>query len=826
MHNASSRRALVLLMSLLILAGMLHAQIIIKDTIQIKPNHLPLMATAAVTQPIHFELSWNGGLNGWVDVYLYEPCGGGDDYKGRWETNSQSLSFSAVGPQAGKYTVNAIFFGAQTGISNLTLTVFDEGLPTKEIPFPIGSTFVEYNTPYYSGFRFYDNSNGRDEDIVYEDFTGMSLVNEYNCNGTRWMPSGNPLVTYTITQGSEYASLAEYFSRTIYGNAYTASYQDGAPIVVANGIRPAGNDGALVEVTAQSGDVIATRRFRVRPYYYRIVPESLTIKTGEETIIALSLVNWYGGEHNRGVAAATELILEDTADVGTLRFEKEDGEILQTSDTLANIDVPVSPYFRGSVKFIGNAIALTDTLSVKIKARKSGEGNWIWIQRPRQAPYEGATATTGEGELRIIPGEAQFDHFEVKVERDTVAFTESAKIFVQAKDASDQNVELAADKLVTLSVTTNTDYGTFIDQNNDTLKTTPVKLEHIPYGDAKAGLIQFAAVKKNPADPLLCKVKVELESDPTKTGEGEVPVVEQTLKIVMEGERKVEPRNLLGRSTPAAPTNANKKEFKVQLTRNKAAVVGHSFQLTNDYIDGTGGHDHLTLRRTRNRDNYGWFILKRTNGVSDSPYDGQTQDDGRETFDYVSSFFGDRIRLRVETTQPNKKQFLWDTLSLVEKVDGLVLFSGAGSYSLKGEKPAHPNNHYLCSRAAVDSLINAANAFAKAKWNTTGTMRLNDMSLELGGLFDVDSNWNRPHSLHRAGKSVDIENIQLERVDTVSISTGKDTTFTVPKVTFIRDFQDFMESKMKNWQFKDEGQTRQDVFKRTRKYPHFEWKGK
>ncbi len=733
------------------------------------------MATAAVTQPIHFELSWNGGLNGWVDVYLYEPCGGGDDYKGRWETNSQSLSFSAVEPQAGKYTVNAIFFGAQTGISNLTLTVFDEGLPTKEIPFPIGSTFIEYNTPYYSGFRFYDNSNGRDEDIVYEDFTGMSLVNEYNCNGTRWMPSGNPLVTYTITQGSEYASLAEYFSRTIYGNAYTASYQDGAPIVVANGIRPAGNDGALVEVTAQSGDVIATRRFRVRPYYYRIVPESLTIKTGEETIIALSLVNWYGGEHNRGVAAATELILEDTADVGTLRFEKEDGEILQTSDTLANIDVPVSPYFRGSVKFIGNAIALTDTLSVKIKARKSGEGNWIWIQRPRQAPYEGATATTGEGELRIIPGEAQFDHFEVKVERDTVAFTESAKIFVQAKDASDQNVELAADKLVTLSVTTNTDYGTFIDQNNDTLKTTPVKLEHIPYGDAIAGLIQFAAVKKNPTDPLLCKVKVELESDPTKTGEGEVPVVEQTLKIVMEGERKVEPMNLSGSSKPQKPKTANKKEFIIQLTRNKDAVRNYVFSLSNENVDGSGGHDHVNDRpagtQAQRRDNYGYYILKRTNDTIDvRPYEGETQEDGREKFDYVASVFGDRMLLRVETTEPNKKQFLWDTLSLAEKADNLVLLTEGVNYRLVGGTCEHhgpsdrvtaencqaPNDNHFGTATLVRIIQAVADSFAMKYPGFR--LRINDMSLPFGGKFETDGSWNprADHQEHRAGTNADI----------------------------------------------------------------------
>ncbi|MEW5800286.1 MAG: hypothetical protein AB1728_14905, partial [Bacteroidota bacterium] len=180
---------------------------------------------------------------------------------------------------------------------------------------------------------------------------------------------------------------------------------------------------------------------------------------------------------------------------------------------------------------------------------------------------EGIKYFTGVAILSVVFPDTIFDHFKVTFERDTAAFTESGKIYVQAQDKDSNDVELAADKLVTFTITTNTEYGTFIDQNGDTLKATPVQLEHIPYGDAKAGLIQFAAVKKNPVDPVLCNVKVELESDPSKTGEEEIPVVEQTLRIVMEGERKVEPRNLLGASNLPAPADRNKKEFKIQLTR-------------------------------------------------------------------------------------------------------------------------------------------------------------------------------------------------------------------------------------------------------------------
>jgi hypothetical protein len=366
--------------------------------------------------------------------------------------------------------------------------------------------------------------------------------------------------------------------------------------------------------------------------------------------------------------------------------------------------------------------------------------------------------------------EAELDHFAVRFEKDTLAFTESAKIFVQAKDQDNNDIELEADRLLKLSITANDEYGTFIDKNGDTLKTTPVQLEHILYGDAKAGLIQFAAVRKNPVNPVLSKVRVELESDPTKAGERELPVVEQTLKIVMEGKREVVPRNLGGLRMPPPPTAQNRTEFRVQLTRNNVPVPNHPFQLTNDYIDGTGGHDHVTPRRDRNRDNYGYFILKRTNDITDSPYNGQTQADGRETFDFVSSLFGDRMRLRVESAQPNKKQFLWDTLSFAERVTGLQQLEEGTNYRLVGGLCEHhgpsdrgtaancqtPNNNHWGTATLVQVVQTVTDSFA-AKYPGY-RLRINDMSLPSGGKFETDGSWSlaADHQEHRAGTNADV----------------------------------------------------------------------
>jgi len=401
------------------------------------------------------------------------------------------------------------------------------------------------------------------------------------------------------------------------------------------------------------------------------------------------------------------------------------------------------------------------------------------VEMALRDPYADACYIYYEGELQesvycgldisLSYQEAELDHFAVRFEKDTVAFTESAKILVQAKDQDDNDIELEADRLVKLSITANDEYGTFIDKNGDTLKTTPVQLEHILYGDAKAGLIQFAAVRKNPVDPVLSKVRVELESDPTKAGEGELPVVEQTLKIVMEGEREVVPRNLRGLRIPPTPTPENRKEFSVQLTRNKVPVPGHLFQLTNDYIDGTGGHDHVTPRRDRNRDNYGYFIVKRTNDITDSPYSGQTQADGRETFDFVSSLFGDRMHLRAESAQPNKRQFLWDTLSIAERVPRLVELGAGTTYELVGNPDNHSGTNDPCRTTAptsqhyrnhfgIAALVTAVeNVGASYDSLHPGIrLRINDMSLEYGGLFDTGNNWQTPHREHRRGVNADV----------------------------------------------------------------------
>jgi len=361
------------------------------------------------------------------------------------------------------------------------------------------------------------------------------------------------------------------------------------------------------------------------------------------------------------------------------------------------------------------------------------------------------------------------DHFEITCEQDTVAFTESAKIFVQAKDVNNQNIELAADKLVTFTVTTNAEYGTFIDQDGDTLKTTPVKLEHIPYADAKAGEIQFAAVKKNPVDPVLCNVKAELESDPSKAGEARIPVVEQTLKIVMEPPREVRP-SIPTEDADTNMTKLRKKTFEVQMTRNKAAVPNHPFRLWTNYVEQTGGHDHgdtRTVRQTDNNDNYGYFVAE---GKSEHrrPLDDVTNANGKFEVTYNASIFGDSMRIYLQSRDPQKAKFFKDSVTVVEKVEGLINFrnvvsNGRWTFAQSATGATRHADNNWCSQSMSNNLQKAIRKFYNWSMDTLESpfvLSLNDMSLIFGGRFDVSGKWDsrnsQAHLYHRKGTSVDI----------------------------------------------------------------------
>lgn len=100
------------------------------------------------------------------------------------------------------------------------------------------------------------------------------------------------------------------------------------------------------------------------------------------------------------------------------------------------------------------------------------------------------------------------------------------------------------------------------------------------------------------------------------------------------------------------------------------------------------------------------------------------------------------------------------TLAFNVGVPGLVeLPENAALYDrVRDGRASHPQAYFGTS-AMVDALTGLAKAYREEILRTKGThvkVSYNDMSLPWGGLFDIISNWDCKHVLHRLGTSVDV----------------------------------------------------------------------
>jgi len=271
------------------------------------------------------------------------------------------------------------------------------------------------------------------------------------------------------------------------------------------------------------------------------------------------------------------------------------------------------------------------------------------------------------------------------------------------------------------------------------------------------------------------------------------------------------------------PTDNNNvlQQAVVLVTEGGLPAEGIGIQLTPQFVLGTGGHDHLNPPP-----------LNLLGSIAFAGGDSLTGPNGQAGFTYTAPEFSGQLQLTASATSGGVTAVDRDTVLV--RVPGLIKFAGEGDYILTGgDSNLHSNQstHFLISQQAVGSLINVADAFSVAPWNFTGIMRLNDMSLAWGGLFDFKGDWKKPHASHRFGTDVDIENISTRDTTVVVVNpkTGQPRERTVlvfDQIWFIRYRELMLDA---NWSFIDEGQTspnRQPSNDEPGiRFPHFRWRG-
>jgi len=132
---------------------------------------------------------------------------------------------------------------------------------------------------------------------------------------------------------------------------------------------------------------------------------------------------------------------------------------------------------------------LTNSLSFVANGEKPTEEKTVTVKIEATYPLVPPRTT----EITVKPSETELDNFVVEFEKDTVVFTETSKIFVQAKDAGDNNMEPPADMPVNIVLRTEERYGNLAYRGG-----VGKAITDVPYADAKSGQVLFAATGENP----------------------------------------------------------------------------------------------------------------------------------------------------------------------------------------------------------------------------------------------------------------------------------------------------------------------------------------
>ena len=189
--------------------------------------------------------------------------------------------------------------------------------------------------------------------------------------------------------------------------------------------------------------------------------------------------------------------------------------------------------------------------------------------------------------------------------------------------------------------------------------------------------------------------------------------------------------------------------------------------MNKSVLADSGGHSH-DGNRPMGRYKYPIGSTSTTQTIT-----AKTDANGRLKFRYVASQFGGVERINVHLLSDTTKV---DTLSLITKVPMLDSLAPGQHYELVGTpnnwsgtndpcrtvrpRSEHFRNHYGTARLrlAVQQIANAYDSL-----HSKIRLRVNDMSLVYGGLFDASNNdlptphpWTTPHSEHRIGINADI----------------------------------------------------------------------
>ncbi|MEW5798456.1 MAG: hypothetical protein AB1728_05575 [Bacteroidota bacterium] len=404
-----------------------------------------------------------------------------------------------------------------------------------------------------------------------------------------------------------------------------------------------------------------------------------------------------------------------------------------------------------------------------------------------------ATATNERGTaadttVLMLTKNNDFDHFQILVQKDTLSNREVATITVIAVNTNEEEVELDESTVIDfVSLSGAGDeykYADLISAQNDTVD----NLINIPYSVLRSGQIKIIArgdtggsppVLASAEMPKMKRVKKNSASAATTAAEnGDFP--KTTVIALKDGipakfgfkDVYLKPEiNVIAVKDsihpyyqPRVPIDSSRTKVKVAVTLSGLLYSGSfpplGIELTRFAMEGTGGHTHTGDRPA------GIFV-ENNNDTLELVTTGDTLE-----VTYQGSLFGGKEKI-IGRLMFNMTPAIADTDSVVVRVPGLVELEAGTNYELVGNpnnhsgtndpcRPAPPLSQHFGNHYGKPSLIQAIRNITEDydSLNPGVRLRINDMSLISGGLFDFRNHWlegdDEAHIEHRMGQNADI----------------------------------------------------------------------
>ncbi|HEV2173100.1 MAG TPA: hypothetical protein VGR71_06015, partial [Nitrospira sp.] len=190
-----------------------------------------------------------------------------------------------------------------------------------------------------------------------------------------------------------------------------------------------------------------------------------------------------------------------------------------------------------------------------------------------------------------------------------------------------------------------------------------------------------------------------------------------------------------------------------------------SVEIVAEAVDGGGGHEHSFGERPAGRFFQIGSNVATGDGVPDS-IAASLDPSGKAHIIYRSSGISGSDRL--VAYYHSGPQVASDSTDLQIGVQGLVELENDGNIDTIGVTTTHPSNHWGTGamvssiRALADALRPIADSIAALPPPASPEefprhLRVNDMSLPEGGLFDFKYSWANPHLTHRSGTDADVD---------------------------------------------------------------------